>query len=252
MTMKPFDKNNTPRTALLYVLHVRQPGYGLLQRPSTPVERPPGLPFAQRPRISPMRVVHALLFLIAGVHAQGQTFHLSGGYSGSDVQESGKEQWVGRGGYQFGADVLIGNRIFVKPGVHFVVRNLGYTLLDASTLAAQEYKYTSNILSVPVLLGAHLIDPTGGQLFNAYLMAGPTAFIDLKTDMNNDALDVTTQGTQWYLGGGGGLGYGPVFLEAGYHVAMSNVFKGETFTTNPEVNYVYIIAGVRLRFPGQN
>ena len=43
-----------------------------------------------------------------------------------------------------------------------------------------------------------------------------------------------------------------MFVEAGYHLAMSNVFKGDEFSTNPKVNYAYIIAGVRLRFAGSN
>jgi hypothetical protein len=200
-----------------------------------------------------MRAALGILFLAASLSSQAQTFHLSGGLSGSNVREAGDERWAGRGGYQFGADVLIGNRMFVKPGVHFLVRNLRYVLLDAGagSISQQEYKYTSNALSVPVLVGAHLLDPSDDRLFNAYLMAGPTALITLKTDLNNDAINVTTRGTQWYFGGGGGLGYGPVFMEAGYHVAMSNVFKGDGFSTNPKVNYTYLIAGVRLRFPGQ-
>jgi hypothetical protein len=241
--------DHTQRTPL-YVAYVRPPGWSLLDHATWNTGRHRKPRTTPRPRITTMHVVLSLLLLGSAGLCPGQTFHLSGGYSGSDVRESGMEKWTGRAGYQFGADVLIGNRLFVKPGLHFVVRNLGYTLLDANTLTEQDYQYTANALSVPVLLGAHLLDPTQDKLFNAYLMAGPTAFIDLSTDLHNDALEVTTHGTQWYLGGGGGLGYGPVFLEAGYHMAMSNVFKGEGFSTNPKVNYTYIIAGVRLRFPG--
>lgn len=108
------------------------------------------------------------------------------------------------------------------------------------------------MLSVPLLVGMNLLDAKEGNAFNAYLMAGPTALIQLTTNLEDNQFDVTTRGTQWYMGGAGGLGYGPVFVEAGYHLAMSNVFKGDEFSTNPKVNYAYIIAGVRLRFAASN
>ena len=248
MTMTNSDNINK---TLLYTAHLRQPGWSLLIGPVDKAERPKG----HRTGSERMKLMHAVLsimFIAAALFGQSQTFHLSGGFSGSDVREAGDEQWVGRSGYQFGADVLIGNRLFVKPGVHYVVRNMRYTLLDDATLSEQEFEYTSQHVSIPVLVGANLIDPLEGGKFNAYLMAGPTALIAMRTDLNNSTLSVDTRGTQWYLGGGGGLGYGPVFLEGGYHLAMSNVFKGEGFSTNPKVNYTYIIVGVRLRFPGQN
>ena len=49
-----------------------------------------------------------------------------------------------------------------------------------------------------------------------------------------------------YVGTAGGLGYGPVFVEAGYHWAMSNVFKGDGVNTNPKVNNLYVAAGFRF------
>lgn len=246
--MNTYDNINK---AALYVPHVRKPGWSLQSTQADRFADPKG-PRRSRPRIKMIHAVLSTLFMVTALGAQSQTFHLSGGFSGSDVREAGEERWVGRGGYQFGADVLIGNRLFIKPGIHFVERNMRYSLLDGGTLTQREFKYTSQSVSVPVLVGANLIDPLAGGKFNAYLMAGPTALIGLRTNLNNSSLSVTTRGTQWYLGGGAGLGYGPVFLEGGYHLAMSNVFKGEGFSTNPKVNYAYIIAGVRLRFPGQN
>ncbi len=147
-----------------------------------------------------------LVLLCSALSGTAQTFHLSGGYSASNVQDAGDEQWVGRGGYQFGADVLIGRRAFFKPGLHFVVRNLYYTLGNTSDLTTQEYRYTSNMLSVPLLVGVNLLDPVERNAFNAYLMAGPTALIQLTINLEDDQFEVETRGTQWYVGGGGGLG----------------------------------------------
>ena len=187
------------------------------------------------------------LLLISASGAIAQEFHLSGGYNGSNVREAGAENWVGRAGYQFGADVLLGQRWFVKPGIHFMVRNLNYTYSDGTDINAIEYKYTSRMLSIPVMLGLNLMDPATDPEINAYVMGGPTALMHLNADLNNSSLTAETSKTQWYLGFAGGLEASFLFAEAGYNIAMTNVFKGKEFQTNPEVNYVYALLGVRLR-----
>lgn len=194
----------------------------------------------------------ALLFsILTTVNAGAQEFRLGGGYNGSNVRETGEEQWIGRAGYQFGADVLMGGKWFLKPGVHLVVRNLNYTMAGVNpdgTLngTGTEFRYTNRSLRVPLLAGRRLLDPASDPAFNVYIMGGPTALFNLSADLDNDALEVETRQSQWYLGFGGGVELSFLFLEAGYDVAMNNVFEGETFNTNPQVNNVYVAGGLRL------
>jgi len=190
--------------------------------------------------------------MLSTVNAQEIRF--GGGYNGSNVNKAGPERWVGKAGYQFGADVMLGNRWFVKPGIHFMVRNLNYTsaLVDTSAVGGAqvgnvEFRYTDRWLMVPVHVGVHLLDPADDPAVNVYVQAGPTALFKLNADLDNDALTVTTNPAQWYLGGGAGVEISFIFVEAGYNVAMSNVFKGNDFQTNPKVNQFYITAGVRLK-----
>ncbi|MBK6341675.1 MAG: PorT family protein [Flavobacteriales bacterium] len=192
-----------------------------------------------------------LLFNGAAATLQAQELRLGGGYSGSNIRESGSEKWAGRAGYQFGVDVLIGERLFVKPGLHLQVRNLRYTVQgigpDGSfNGTASEYKYTSRALRIPVLLGARLLAPNEENGFNAYVMGGPTALVAINADSDNNSLNVTTRSTQWYLGAGFGVEYKFLFLEGGYDVAMTNVFKGDGVNTNPKVNNIYVCTGVRF------
>lgn len=186
------------------------------------------------------------------VLASAQEIRLYGGYNGSNVAKAGNEKWVGRAGYQFGADLTIGSQWFVKPGIEFMVRNLNYSLAgtapDGTTIMPDtEFDYTSQSLRVPVMLGFHFMDPADDPAVNLYLMGGPSALMNLNANMNNDALTVETNSTQWYLGFGGGLEFGFLFVEAGYDVAMNNVFKGDNFETNPKVNFLHANAGVRLK-----
>lgn len=183
------------------------------------------------------------------LHAQ--ELRLGGGYTGSNVRGSGTENWVGRAGYQFGADLLLGQRIFLKPGLHLLVRNLNYTVLGVGqdglpNGVENEYRYTSNSLRIPILLGLRILDPAESNDFNLYFLGGPTALVLIKDDLDENSFQITTKSTQWYLGFGAGFEYKFLFLEGGYDVAMSNVFQGEGINTNPKVNNAYLSAGVRF------
>jgi len=182
---------------------------------------------------------------------QAQELRLGAGYTGSNVRENDNEQWVGRAGYQFGVDLLLGERLFVKPGFHILTRNMDYTVLGIGPDGqpngeASEVRYTSQSLRIPVLVGIRLLRPADDKDFNIYAMGGPTALIGLKSDLTNTSLVVSTNATQWYLGIGAGLEYRFLFAEAGYDVAMSNVFEGDGINTNPKVNNSYIVAGLRF------
>jgi len=200
----------------------------------------------------PALALAALLGCAASISINAQDFRLGGGYTGSNVSEAGKEQWVGQAGYQFGADLVLGRQWFVKPGIYLHVRNLNYSLAgtneDGSPTGTDvEFRYTSRALRVPLLLGRRLLDSADGPAVNIYIMGGPTALFALTTDLDSDELDAETKAAQWYLGFGGGAEISFLYLEAGYDVAMSNVFEGDAFDTNPKVNNLYISAGVRLR-----
>lgn len=184
--------------------------------------------------------------------SSAQEIRLYGGYNGSNVSKAGTEQWVGRAGYQFGADLTIGSQWFLKPGIEFMVRNLNYTVTGtapdgSTTIPNTEFEYTSRSLRIPVMLGVHLMDPDNDPAVNFYVMGGPSALMNLNADLNNDALTAETNSTQWYVGFGGGLELSFLFAEVGYDVAMSNVFKGDDFQTNPKVNFIHANAGVRLK-----
>ena len=176
---------------------------------------------------------------------------MGGGYSGSIVDKAGTDNWKGRAGYQYGVDVLLGNRFFLKPGIYMQVRNLDYTTEGVGddgnpNGVSTENRYTSKALRIPLMGGIRMIDPTEDTDFNLYLLGGPTALIGLSTNQDDNTLSVTTRSTQWYLGFGVGMEYKFLFLDAGYDVGMSNVFKGDGINTNPKVNNAYAQAGLRF------
>lgn len=196
-----------------------------------------------------MRTIASSLIIASAVIATplcAQEFRLSAGYNGTNVQKAGEEGWTGRGGYQFGADVRLGQRWFLEPGLHFMVRNLNFTYATAADIPAQNYTYTERSLRVPLMLGFNLLEPAESNGFNASIMGGPTALIGLSSQLDQNSLDVSTRGTQWYIGFAGEVQVSFLFVKAGYDLAMSNVFVGESFSTNPKANFYHIAAGARL------
>jgi hypothetical protein len=164
---------------------------------------------------------------------QAQELRLGGGYTGSNVRQSGSENWSGQAGYQLGIDVILGQRFFLKPGLHLLVRNLNYTLLGVGQDGLpngqdNEYRYTSRSLRIPILLGLRLIDPLSDPEFNLYVLGGPTVLVLINDELDNNSLEISTQSSQWYLGFGGGMEYKFLFLEAGYDVGLSNLFSGNS------------------------
>jgi hypothetical protein len=199
-------------------------------------------------------ITRALLTTVAlaigCIPALAQEFRFGGGYNGSNVREAGDEQWVGRAGYHFGVDLVLGRTWFLRPGAYFQVRNLDYSVagLDQNgnpNGTDVEFRYTDRSLRVPLLAGFRLLDPDSP--LNIYVVGGPTALFNVSADLNNDELNVETSRTQWYIGAGAGLELSFLFLEGGYNVAMSDVFEGQRFETNPRVNQVTLTAGIRLR-----
>jgi hypothetical protein len=196
----------------------------------------------------------ALLLLITSslLTLQAQEIRLGGGYSGSKVDKDGSDNWKGRAGYQYGLDVLLGERFFLKPGIYMQVRNLDYTTVGVgqdgiSNGITTETRITSKALRIPLMGGIRLIDPTTDPKgFNLYVTGGPTALIGLNTETGENSLSFSTRGTQWYLGFGAGAEYRFLFLDAGYDVAMSNMFKGDGINTNPRINNSWITAGLRF------
>lgn len=196
-------------------------------------------------------ILASLLTISAMVTVNAQEIRLGGGYAGSIVNSDASDNWKGRGGYQYGLDVLIGGRFFLKPGIYMQVRNLDFTTQGLGDDGrpngiTTETRYESKALRIPVMGGIRLLDNDNTTDFNLYVTGGPTALIGLSTDVGDNSLSFNTRSTQWYIGFGLGAEYRFIFLDAGYDVGMSNVFSGDGINTNPRVNNMYVTAGLRF------
>lgn len=191
-----------------------------------------------------------IILLLLPLVSSGQELRLSSGYNGSNVQEAGNSGWTGRGGYQFGADLLLGRQLFLRTGLALVVRDLQYSYYPAGDMGlpselSDDFRYTDRSLRVPAQIGLHLLDPDDGPGFNVYGVAGPSLLYVLDSELSDDALTVDTRNAQWFMGFGLGATLGFLFVEGGYEVALTDQLGMDPNGTR--VNRYYIQAGIRLQ-----
>lgn len=195
-------------------------------------------------------IIIATLAAVFTTPAIAQEFRLYAGGNATNVHETKDgNEWSGRPGFQLGADLMLGKMFYLQPGVQFLVRQMKYTTTAEEEIPAFEYEYTSQAIRIPLMAGIHLFDPAEEPTVNVRFFGGPSYVIGLKAEFDDQGIEdvYTTRNDQWYLGFGGGMELGFLFLDAGYDVAMTNVFKGEDLETNPKANLLWANVGFRLR-----
>ena len=69
-------------------------------------------------------------------------------------------------------------------------------------------------------------------------MSCPTALIGLSSQLDQNSFDVSTRGTQRYMGFAGEVQVNVLLVNAGYHLAMSTVFRWRKLQYQPEGEFL--------------
>ncbi|MBK8227135.1 MAG: outer membrane beta-barrel protein [Flavobacteriales bacterium] len=87
-------------------------------------------------------------------------------------------------GWQLGADLRFGNRLFFQPGAHFGRSSTAYKVLNNDTLLFEDDLVRTN-LKLNALVGYRIID---SYQFDLRFMVGPTYDVLLSVDNRNDEI----------------------------------------------------------------
>lgn len=157
----------------------------------------------------------------------------------------------GAPGYQFGAAVLFGERVFVQPGFQWTT--ISTTEVNENTVTGDELTddVTLSMISVPLRVGVRLIDPTVENLFNIRIYGGVdghhvtgvnhkennpmTGDIDVD-DFNNLIVNADF---------GLGIDFAFLYIESGYQLGISPVYAADS---QAKANAFYANLGLRLSF----
>ncbi len=150
-------------------------------------------------------------------------------------------------GGQFGASVLIGNKLHLMPGIALFSRSTEYTNNVSNVKTEQNI---SGVI-VPLLLGYRFMDPTTEPFLNFRIWTGPSVMFLTKTEFGNSETNeaVDWKNNQWGYQVGAGLDIAMVFVDLGYEVGLSeagSLAEGVDTFTSIKNNTFFVNVGVRL------
>ncbi len=157
-------------------------------------------------------------------------------------------------GYQFGAGLMIGNRLYINPFIAYFSRKTEYSTTSQDVLDLT-FDQTISGVFIPVLVGYRFLDPTDDPMVNFRIFAGPS-FMYLSTtkyDSGEANESIDWNKSQWGAEVGAGLDISMFFVDLGYEFGLTNSNDGLTgennvFTSFTEVkqNTFYVNVGIRL------
>lgn len=187
----------------------------------------------------------ALLFVAATATAQ-LTLRPYAGINSSNLTEDVEDvvDWKSKVGYQLGADLQIGNKFYVQPGVQmeFVKNTVEFQLINP-----ESDNFSRTHLRVPLMIGYAFGEIDGN--FAARIFTGPNASILLSAKVEDDDIKDQLKDAVfgWNVGFGADLSI--LFIDLGYQFGLSEVF--EDLDIDPEngskSNAFYANIGLRIR-----
>jgi opacity protein-like surface antigen len=151
-------------------------------------------------------------------------------------------------GAQLGANLLIGNKLHIMPGINVFSRSTEY-----STPSDQpNFDQTTNGVMIPILIGYRFIDMDNDPFFNVRAFAGPSLMFLTKTELSNGVADdvVDWNNSQWGAQVGLGLDIAMFFVDLGYEWGLSKTgdVKGVPEWDDIKSNTFFVNVGARLKF----
>ncbi len=197
-----------------------------------------------------MKKILVLFLLFIGVSqimAQVELRPRIGGSYSRLSEDPGSFQQSGRPGFQAGADLMIGNRFFIMPGIEY--QKFSYELRQRGTPPPDEDISVIHGLRIPVYMGARLLYPSYKSLLNINLYTGPSLSFITKADIKGDNIFVDKDDFNdriWGWNVGAMVDILVFYVQAGYEFGLSPVYKVDNSEATNRMFYVNF--GIRARF----
>lgn len=164
------------------------------------------------------------------------------GLNSSTITDLDSANFKSKIGYQLGADVQIGTKFYVQPGIQFeFVKNR----IQPRVLQESDYRRTN--LRIPVMVGYSF----GGvdAAWAARVFTGPNATFNLSNKPDDESAfeNLDLNNIIWGWNAGVGVDFLSIlFVDLGYQFGLSDVFKD--LNSSHRNNLFYANAGLRVQF----
>ncbi|MBK9148751.1 MAG: outer membrane beta-barrel protein [Flavobacteriales bacterium] len=188
-------------------------------------------------------VLLATALFVSGASAQFQ-FNPQAGINFQSITNPGAGiEYKANVGWQLGADLRFGNRLFFQPGAHFGRSSTAYKAINNDTLLFENDLVRTN-LKLNALVGYRIID---SYQFDLRFMAGPTYDVLLSVDNRNDQIGYNRgdfRTGSFNLDAALGFDMGLVTVQPGVSFGLSRVFKDNP--TVQDIGSRYLSYGVTI------
>jgi hypothetical protein len=143
-------------------------------------------------------------------------------------------EFSSKAGYQLGASLVIGRKLFVEPGVFFTKLVQDF---DPTNTEKENFTYNTNFIRIPVNFGFQFIGHTT-SLAGLRIFLGPSIFIPLsvkdndypiaKEDVNSPQFDISV---------GAGLNIWFLFLDLSYGWGLSPQYNEDPIDAKMQAFY---------------
>ena len=141
----------------------------------------------------------------------------------------------GKAGYQFGASLAIGRKLYVEPGVFYTKRIQNFNPTDVEK---EEFVYSASYIRIPVNFGFQFIGTTT-SLAGLKIYLGPSMFIPVGIKENEYPIaskDVTSP--QFDISVGAGLNIWLLFLDVSYGWDLTAQFVDDPIEAKMQALYM--------------
>ena len=148
----------------------------------------------------------------------------------------------GKAGWNLGADLRMGDFLFIQPGIHFYSSSLS---VEAGSGTIDDFKNSTRIqtLKVPVVLGLSPFNNVGSGNFDLVVDAGVVPSFNLGFADDGDLFDKDDlKDVNWSGKVGAGLEFGFFVVGAYYEFGFNKIFE------EGDSNFSIIGATVGLKF----
>lgn len=188
------------------------------------------------------------LFLGSGLMAQME-LRPSVGTTYNSIRDSRDLEYHGKFAFSFGADLMLGDKIYVQPGLHY--KGTSNTLKPKDIVIGDEAEIRVNRLEIPLIVGIRYAS-LGIADFRAF--TGPSLSFLTNVDDDGSAYDITKADYKnATLGWNAGLGIDVLFLflDAGYQFGLSDTYDDFRIQgieiENSNLSFWYTTLGLRLK-----
>ena len=183
-----------------------------------------------------------LLSIGLGQVSVSQTIKPGVGLNFTDVVANGGGTASGRTGWQFGASVAFGQKIYVEPGIFYQSKSAEFSSSD--NLIQPDLKADLKGIRVPFALGYNLIGNSASAA-SIRLFGGPSGFFVIDTGEDIDKADINSPA--WGVFAGAGLDIWILFVDVSYEWSVTDVQTSFTNIDFGKTNGLFANAGVRIR-----